>query len=117
MTTLLLRKNDGGNPIRHFKGLVRSTLRSRKVAIACGSGGSLLGDAIQQDCDLFLTGETDFHTCLMAEAAGVSLLMIGHFASERFAMEHLAEKLSSEFPSVEVWASQQERDPVQNLES
>ncbi len=88
----------------------------RRIAVACGSGGSLLSDAIRRDCDLFLTGETDFHTCLMAEAAGVSLLMIGHYASERFAMEHLAEKLSSEFPSVEVWASQQERDPVQNFD-
>jgi dinuclear metal center YbgI/SA1388 family protein len=88
----------------------------QRVAIACGSGASLLEDALGQDCDLFLTGEASFHSCLEAEAAGISLLMIGHFASERFAMEHLAEKLSSEFPSVEVWASQQERDPVRTMQ-
>ena len=86
----------------------------RKVAIACGSGGSLLNVAIQHDVDLFLTGEATYHTCLEAEAANVSLLMVGHFASERFAMEKLAGLLQSQFPEVEIWPSQRERDPVKD---
>ena len=94
---------------------VRSEKPVCKVAIACGSGGSLLASALEQGCDLFLTGEATFHTCLEAEAAEVSLLMIGHYASERFAMEVLADKLKQEFSSVQAWASEEEQDPVVKL--
>ncbi len=88
----------------------------RGVAIACGSGGSLLGNALATGkCDLFLTGEGTFHTCLEAQAAGISLLMIGHFASERFAMVEMASELQHVFPELTVWASQQEKDPVENI--
>jgi GTP cyclohydrolase I len=86
------------------------------IAIACGSGGGLLEAAIQGGCDLFLTGEATFHSCLEAQAANVSLLLIGHFASERFAMEQLAVQLSHAFPDMTVWASKQERDPVTSFE-
>lgn len=86
-----------------------------RVAIACGSGGSLLGVAQQKECDLFLTGEATFHTCLEAEANGVNLLMVGHFASERFAMEQLASRIGAAHPSVKCWASENESDPVLNL--
>jgi dinuclear metal center YbgI/SA1388 family protein len=82
------------------------------VAVACGSGGSFLEHAIRQDVDLLVTGETNFHTCLEAEANGVHLLLAGHFASERFAVEKLAEVLASEFPRLQVWASEQEADPL-----
>ena len=57
-------------------------------------------------------GETSFHTCLEAEAANIGLLLPGHFASERFAVEHLAEVLAQQFPSLSVWASREERDPM-----
>lgn len=86
-----------------------------RIAIACGSGGSLLGSAIQAGADTLLTGESTFHTCLEAEAAGVNLLMIGHYASERFALEHLAQRLASQFPTINVWASIDEYDPVRIL--
>lgn len=82
------------------------------TAVACGSGGSFLEHAIRQDIDLLVTGEASFHTCLEAEANGVHLLLAGHFASERFAVERLAETLASEFPKVDVWASGQEVDPL-----
>lgn len=87
-----------------------------RVAVACGSGGSLLQHAIRQDCDLFLTGEATFHTCLEAQSAGVALLLVGHFASEQFALVELAKRLSQSFPSVLSWASQQEQDPVRDFQ-
>ena len=87
----------------------------RNVAIACGSGGSLLSAALKAGCDLFLTGEATFHTCLEAEYAGCSMLLIGHYASERFAMEVVAENLSQAFPGIDAWASLREADPVVSL--
>lgn len=87
-----------------------------RVAICCGSGGSLLSHAVAAKCDLFLTGEATFHNCLEAQAAGICLLLIGHFASERFAMEQLAKELSTDYTTLCVWASQSERDPVKKLD-
>ena len=84
----------------------------RIVAVACGAAGELLPAAIAAGCDAMVLGETRFHTCLEAEAAGLALLLPGHFASERFAVERLAEVLSKQFPEVAIWASREERDPL-----
>ncbi len=83
-----------------------------QIAVACGSAGQFLGDAKRAGCDGLLIGETNFHTCLEAEAAGVQLILPGHYASERFALEQLATLLQSEFPPVTVWASELEHDPL-----
>lgn len=96
----------------------------RRIGIACGSGGSFIAAANRVGCDLLLTGEATFHNCLEAENTGISLAMVGHYASERFAMESLAQRLQN-LPSLakirakatcsenfEVWASRQERDVI-----
>ena len=83
------------------------------VAVACGSAGELLDAAGRLGCDAMLVGETRFHTCLEAEARGVGLILPGHFASERFALECLADVLAKKFPTLEVWASTMEQDPLQ----
>jgi dinuclear metal center YbgI/SA1388 family protein len=84
----------------------------QSVAVACGSAGQFLEPARQAGCDVLITGETSFHTCLEAEATGVTLLLTGHFASERFAVEGLAETLSERFTDVPTWASLRETDPL-----
>ncbi len=90
---------DGGKPIF-------------KVGIACGSGGSFLSAALGNGCDVLVTGEATFHQCLEAKALGLSLLMIGHFASEKFAMLELANMLVKALPDLEIWSSSRESDPV-----
>jgi dinuclear metal center YbgI/SA1388 family protein len=85
------------------------------VAVACGSAGQFLSAAREAGCDLLITGETTFHTCLEAEATNVALLLPGHFASERFGMERLAARLSTEFPDLLVWPSRDEADPLRWL--
>ncbi len=86
-----------------------------RVAVGCGSGGSLLDAASRLGCDCFVTGEANFHSCLEAEAAGIGLILAGHFASERFALERLAQYLTSELDGVDVWASRAERDPLRSV--
>jgi putative NIF3 family GTP cyclohydrolase 1 type 2 len=83
-----------------------------RVAIACGAAGELLMSARQAGCHVLVLGETNLHTCLEAQATGVALLLPGHFASERFAVEDLADRLGRQFTDVEVWASSVERDPL-----
>ena len=85
---------------------------NRRVAVACGSAGEFLDVAIRLGCDVLVTGETRLHTCYEAEARGAALLLAGHYASERFGVERLAEVLAAQFTGVAVWASRAERDPL-----
>jgi dinuclear metal center YbgI/SA1388 family protein len=87
----------------------------RRVGIACGSGASLLSAAVMHGCDVFLTGEATFHQCLEAQSAGLSMLLVGHFASEKFALDRLADLCQQQFPEIEAWGSRSERDPVRSL--
>ncbi len=84
---------------------------SHRVAIACGSGGSLLGDAARCGCDTLVTGEATFHTCLESAARRINLYLVGHYQSERIALEWLAETIAADFASCKVWASRDECDP------
>jgi dinuclear metal center YbgI/SA1388 family protein len=89
--------------------------RVEHVAIGCGSAGEFLEPAQAVGCDLLLTGETRFHTSLEAESRGMGLILAGHYATERFAVEQLAGVLAREFPDAQIWASRRERDPLRWL--
>ncbi|MHC4877158.1 MAG: Nif3-like dinuclear metal center hexameric protein [Planctomycetota bacterium] len=84
----------------------------RRVGIACGSAAEFMRDAAALDCDVLLTGEARFHACLEARTLDIALILPGHYATERPAMENLAQRLTTEFPSLPVWASKTERDPL-----
>jgi dinuclear metal center YbgI/SA1388 family protein len=93
----------------------QSSMVIRNVAIGCGSGGSFLESARRAGCELLVTGEASFHTCLEAKAHGMAMILTGHFASERFAVVRLAEILAEQFPQIVVWASRDEADPLRFL--
>ncbi len=97
----------------HAVGDLQSTIS--RVAIACGSAGEFLDVAIARGCQVLVTGETRLHTCYDADARGVALLLAGHYASERFGVERLADVVAAQFPELTVWASREESDPLQWL--
>ena len=84
----------------------------RRVAIACGAAGEFLADAVGAKADVFLTGEMRFHDYLTAESQGLGLILPGHYATERPAVEELADRLGQQFPNITVRASRREADPV-----
>lgn len=86
--------------------------RVQRIAVACGAAGEFLAAAHEAGCHAMLVGETNFHTCLEAEALGIGLVLPGHFASERFAAAVLAEAMSAQFPELRAWPSRRERDPL-----
>jgi len=65
-----------------------------------------------------ITGEATFHTCLEAENTGLTLVLVGHYASERFAMVGLAKQLADALPELAaaengwVRASEADRDVI-----
>ena len=87
----------------------------KKVAFACGSGGTFLSAARRRGCDALITGEATFHSCLEAQSSNIALGLLGHYWSERFAMEWMAEKLAAEHSDLSVWASELETDPIAPL--
>jgi dinuclear metal center YbgI/SA1388 family protein len=86
----------------------------RKVAIACGAAGEFLMDSLRSNADVFLTGELRFHDALTARAANVGVILPGHYATERPAVEELSQKLAADWPMVTAWASTVECDPLGN---
>ncbi|MCA9079734.1 MAG: Nif3-like dinuclear metal center hexameric protein [Planctomycetaceae bacterium] len=93
-----------------FVGLPDSPVQS--VAVACGAAAEFLRDAHAAGCDVLLTGEARFHSCLEARSLGMGLIIAGHYQTERFAVEQLADLLSRQFQLNACWASLSERDPV-----
>jgi dinuclear metal center YbgI/SA1388 family protein len=85
----------------------------QRLAIVCGAGGEMLNDAVRAQADVLLTGEMRFHDYLHARAHGLALILPGHYATERFGIEELAERLRGQFPQLHIWASAKETDPVQ----
>jgi dinuclear metal center YbgI/SA1388 family protein len=84
----------------------------QRVAVACGSAGEFLPDAVRSRAELFVTGEVRFHDLLRAQADGLALLLPGHYATERCGVEELARRLQAEWPDLEIWASRCESDPL-----
>lgn len=84
----------------------------KRVALACGAAGEFLADARIARADVFMTGEARFHDSLAAETERIAMVLPGHYATERFAMESLARWLAERFPGVKVWASEREHDPL-----
>jgi dinuclear metal center YbgI/SA1388 family protein len=104
-----LKDGLGAGPVQVIGDSARPVQR---VAIVCGAGGEMLTDALRVRADVFLTGEMRFHDYLAAQAQGMALLLPGHYATERFAVEELARRLQQQWPDLRVWASRRERDPV-----
>jgi len=90
----------------------RADRRVQTIGIACGAAAEYQREARKLGCDVLITGEARFHACLEARSAGIGLILTGHYASERFACEELARILKSEFPAMDVRASEVEADPL-----
>ena len=74
--------------------VVKASSWVRRCALTSGSGGDLIAK-INADC--FLSGDLRYHQALEAKENNLSLMDIGHFESERYFPECLAENLKN-FP-------------------
>jgi dinuclear metal center YbgI/SA1388 family protein len=89
-----------------------------RAAVCAGAGRGLLGEALAQRVDLFLTGELPHHDALRAAAAGVTVVSTLHSNSERAALSSLKARLkaliaagAAAHGAVEVRLSESDRDP------
>lgn len=86
-----------------------------KVALCTGSGGSMLQQVIDSGVDVFITGDVKYHEAQRALEAGLALVDVGHFASERLIVEPLMNFLKAQAENtcttLAVLAAECERDP------
>lgn len=83
----------------------------RKVAICGGSGDFLLGDAIAQGADAFITGEMHYHVYFGQEQK-IQICVIGHYESEQFTSEIFKSIIEDECPGLPVMIAQTSTNPI-----
>lgn len=69
----------------------------RRVGICTGGAGAELAKAAAEGVDCFITGEGPHWTHALAEEAGLNVFYGGHYATETFGVQALAEKLARRF--------------------
>lgn len=74
----------------------------RKVGLCTGAASDLLLDAAKDGCDLYITGELAERAGELARELQVTLVAAGHYATEVFGPQRIADDLAREFPDVEV---------------
>ena len=85
-----------------------------KVAVCGGSGSFLLKDAIRAGADVFVTADFKYHEFFDAEGKLV-IADIGHFETEQFTQELLAEIISKKFANFAVRLTKINTNPVKYI--
>ncbi|BBO87450.1 GTP cyclohydrolase 1 type 2 [Desulfosarcina ovata subsp. ovata] len=91
----------------------------RRVAVCSGSGGSLLAAAVAAGAQAYVSGDLGYHTARDAQQAGIALIDVGHFASERLIVDVLAKAIETAIADAGVSATvapaDLETDPFEYL--
>ena len=70
-----------------------------RVAVCGGAGSFLIGDAVRQKADLFMTGEIKYHEMCGFENE-IVLVETGHYESEQFTQNLIENFLKKQFPEL-----------------
>ncbi len=84
----------------------------KKVALCGGSGNFLLQNAINQNADIFISGDFKYHQFFDADNK-ILIADIGHFESEQYTKNLFYDILKEKFPNFAVHFSTVNTNPVQ----
>ena len=111
-------------PVNQFLDLVKKTFKTgvvrytkthqetiKKVAVCGGSGSFLLAKAMAIGADAFITADFKYHQFFDADNQ-LMITDIGHFESEQFTIDFLAEKLKQNFSTFAVRLTSVNTNPV-----
>lgn len=99
------------------KGIRYTDLRNRKVkkiAVCGGSGSFLLPQAIQQNCDVFVTADFKYHQFFDTENK-IVIADIGHYESEQFTVEIFDAIIKENFSTFATYFSETKTNPINYL--
>ena len=69
----------------------------KRIGLCTGGAQGFIGQAIEQDVDLYLSGEISESTTHTARENGVHYIAAGHHATERYGAKALGEHLAEKF--------------------
>jgi len=82
------------------------------IGVCPGSGGSLVGLAKAEGCEVYFTGEMDHHAVKATVLGGMSVILAGHTNTERGFLPLLANMLRESDVPVPVLIASSDRDPL-----
>jgi dinuclear metal center YbgI/SA1388 family protein len=94
--------------IRHTQLLGKKV---KKVAVCGGAGGFLLRHAIASGADFFITSDYKYHEFFDADGQ-IVIADIGHYESEQFTKELLAERIAKKFTNLTLHISEINTNPI-----
>lgn len=83
----------------------------KRVGVSSGSGGHSVSALPGRSVDVLVTGELTYHSAVEARHKGLAVICAGHFASETFVAEALADRLAKQFPGLKAAVSASSTDP------
>lgn len=95
--------------IRHTRFVNRPV---KKVALCGGAGGFLLREAMARPADVFITSDIKYHEYFEADGR-ILLVDIGHYESEQYTIDLLANFLQDKIPTFAVLKTETNTNPVQ----
>ena len=84
----------------------------KRVALCGGAGSFLVSRALHAGADIYITADMKYHEFFDANGRMV-IADIGHFESEQFTIDLLAEILEQKFPNFAVLKTKTQTNPVQ----
>ena len=100
--------------IFHVESLQHNSLLERPVktvAVCGGAGDFLLGEALRQKADAFLTGEMHYHVFFGYEQE-IQIVVIGHYQSEQFTIDLLGDVLKNALPELRLVKTKIKTNPI-----
>ncbi|MEG0297837.1 MAG: Nif3-like dinuclear metal center hexameric protein [Clostridium sp.] len=82
-----------------------------KVAVINGSGQDFIAKAVKMGADCIITGDTTYHFASDYLEMGISIIDLGHFASEWIVFLKVIEEATKDIKEVEFITSENVRDP------
>ena len=104
----LIKNKFGVACIRHNAELGR---RISRMAVCGGAGAFLTDKAVEQGADAFMTGEIGYHRFFGYDGV-IKLIETGHFESEQFTVDLIADILKKSFPALKVVKTANKTNPI-----
>ncbi|MBR4794216.1 MAG: Nif3-like dinuclear metal center hexameric protein [Bacteroidaceae bacterium] len=104
----LIKEQFGVQCIKHNGKLGRKISR---MAVCGGSGAFLTDKAVEQGADAFMTGEIGYHRFFGYDGI-IKLIETGHFESEQFTVDLIADILKESFPELKTVKTTTKTNPI-----
>ncbi len=85
--------------------------RIQKIGMTTGAGSDFFPYALEEGCQLFLTGEARYHDSLKAKEMGIHMVGAGHHGTEKIFIPNMAGQLKQRAPSLTVLESIESTNP------